>query len=76
VKLRGADKSLAFLICSETKTFFLGWVKEVRTMCGAQGRICRVNIIFNPLASFFCIKLKTYQPSSYNPQTARQLNVK
>jgi hypothetical protein len=34
---RGADKSLAFpvayfTICSTTKRFFLGWVKEVRTM--------------------------------------------
>jgi hypothetical protein len=33
---RGADNSLAFpisyfLICSTTKRFFLGWVKEVRT---------------------------------------------
>jgi hypothetical protein len=33
---RGADKSLAFPIshfpiCSTTKRFFLGWVKEVRT---------------------------------------------
>jgi hypothetical protein len=27
---RGADKSLAFPICSTTKNFFLGWVKEVR----------------------------------------------
>jgi hypothetical protein len=26
-----ADKSLAFRICSTTKTIFLGWVKEVRT---------------------------------------------
>jgi hypothetical protein len=34
--LRGADKSLAFLIsyfpiCSTIKRIFLGWVKEVRT---------------------------------------------
>jgi hypothetical protein len=28
---RGADKSLAFPICSTTKRIFLGWVKEVRT---------------------------------------------
>jgi hypothetical protein len=28
---RGADKSLAFPICSITKIIFLGWVKEVRT---------------------------------------------
>jgi hypothetical protein len=28
---RGADKSFAFPICSTTKGFFLGWVKEVRT---------------------------------------------
>jgi hypothetical protein len=28
---RGADKSLAFRICSTTKTNFLGWVKDVRT---------------------------------------------
>jgi hypothetical protein len=27
----GADKSLAFPICSTTKRFFLGWVKEVIT---------------------------------------------
>jgi hypothetical protein len=27
---RGADKSLAFPICSPTKRIFLGWVKEVR----------------------------------------------
>jgi hypothetical protein len=29
---RGADKSLAFPICSTTERIFLGWVKEVRTM--------------------------------------------
>jgi hypothetical protein len=28
---RGADKSLAFPVCSTTKRIFLGWVKEVRT---------------------------------------------
>jgi hypothetical protein len=28
---RGADKSLAFPICSTTKRIFLGWIKEVRT---------------------------------------------
>jgi hypothetical protein len=28
---RGAEKSLAFPICSTTKIIFLGWVKEVRT---------------------------------------------
>jgi hypothetical protein len=28
---RGADNSLAFLICSTTKRIFPGWVKEVRT---------------------------------------------
>jgi hypothetical protein len=28
---RGADKSLAFPICSATKRIFLGWVKEVTT---------------------------------------------
>jgi hypothetical protein len=28
---RGADKSLAFPICSTTKRIFLGWVEEVRT---------------------------------------------
>jgi hypothetical protein len=28
---RGADKSLAFPICSTIKIIFLGWVKEVRT---------------------------------------------
>jgi hypothetical protein len=28
----GADKSLAFPICSTTKRIILGWVKEVRTM--------------------------------------------
>jgi hypothetical protein len=28
---RGADKFLAFPICSTTKLIFLGWVKEVRT---------------------------------------------
>jgi hypothetical protein len=35
---RGADKSLAFPICSTAKRIFLGWVnKEVRTTkCGAQ----------------------------------------
>jgi hypothetical protein len=27
---RGADKSLAFPICSATKRIFLGWVKEVK----------------------------------------------
>jgi hypothetical protein len=27
----GADKILAFPICSTTKRIFLGWVKEVRT---------------------------------------------
>jgi hypothetical protein len=51
---RGADKSLAFpisyfSICSTTKIIFLGWVKEVRTtksqVCGAQGGICRLNIL-------------------------------
>jgi hypothetical protein len=29
--LRGADKFLAFPLCSTTKRIFLGWVKEVRT---------------------------------------------
>jgi hypothetical protein len=28
---RGADKSLAFPICSTRTRIFLGWVKEVRT---------------------------------------------
>jgi hypothetical protein len=28
---RGADKSLAFPICSTTKRILLGWVKKVRT---------------------------------------------
>jgi hypothetical protein len=28
---RGADKSLAFPICSTNKRIFLGWVKEIRT---------------------------------------------
>jgi hypothetical protein len=28
---KGADKSLAFPICSTTKRIFLGWAKEVRT---------------------------------------------
>jgi hypothetical protein len=28
---KGADKFLAFPICSTIKTIFLGWVKEVRT---------------------------------------------
>jgi hypothetical protein len=28
---RGADKSLALLICSTTKRNFLGWVEEIRT---------------------------------------------
>jgi hypothetical protein len=28
----GADKFVAFPICSTTKRIFLGWVKEVRTM--------------------------------------------
>jgi hypothetical protein len=28
---RGAEKSLAFPICSATKRIFLGWIKEVRT---------------------------------------------
>jgi hypothetical protein len=48
---RGADKSLAFPICSTIKRTFLGWVKEVRRtksyMCGAQGGICRVNTFFS-----------------------------
>jgi hypothetical protein len=41
----GADKSLAFPICSTTKRILLGWVKEVGTtksqLCGAQGGICK-----------------------------------
>jgi hypothetical protein len=28
----GADKSLAFPICSTTKRIFLGWVKEVMSV--------------------------------------------
>jgi hypothetical protein len=28
---KGADKSLAFPICSTTKRIFLGWVNEVRS---------------------------------------------
>jgi hypothetical protein len=31
VVLRGAEKSLAFPICTTTERIFLGWVKEVRT---------------------------------------------
>jgi hypothetical protein len=55
----GADKSLAFPICSTTERIFLGWVKEVRTtkskVCGAQWGICRVNTIFQYCSLLFSL---------------------
>jgi hypothetical protein len=57
----GADKSLAFPICSTTKRIFLGWVKEVRTTKSCvelRREYVQYIHVFNPIASCFLYKDK------------------
>jgi hypothetical protein len=66
--IRGADKSLAFPICSTTKRIFLGWVKlDQRSHKCVELRGEYVNTFFQSRSLFFFIKPKTYQTSrKYN----------
>jgi hypothetical protein len=57
VLCNGADKSLAFPICSTNERIFLGWAEEVRTtkslVCGAP------NVHITELKNYFCGKCMT-----------------
>jgi hypothetical protein len=53
-----------FPVCSTTKTIFLGWVKEVRTMKSLnvhvelRGKYVEYIHFFNPVACYFLYKVK------------------